>query len=41
VVPTEELVLPFPDEVPPVPSVEAEPEPVPAAEPAVPTEELL
>jgi hypothetical protein len=33
----------LPAEVPPVPSVEAEPEPepLPAAEPAVPTEELL
>jgi hypothetical protein len=41
-VPTEELLWPLPAEVPPVPSVDAEPdpEPLPAAEPAVPTDEL-
>jgi hypothetical protein len=40
-VPTEELDVPLPAEVPPVPSVEAEPEPEPPAdEPPVPIEEL-
>jgi hypothetical protein len=42
-VPTDELLVPLPAEVPPVPSVEAEPEPdepLPAAEPTVPTDEL-
>jgi hypothetical protein len=33
--------VPLPAEVPPVPNVEAEPEPLPAAEPALPTDELL
>ena len=42
-VPTDELLWPLPAEVPPVPIVDAEPEPLalPAAEPAVPTDELL
>jgi len=41
-VPTDELLVPPPAEVPPVPSVDAEPEPepLPAAEPPVPTDEL-
>jgi hypothetical protein len=43
-VPTDELDCPPPAEVPPVPSVEAEPEPeplTPADDPPVPTDELL
>jgi hypothetical protein len=40
-VPTLELLLPPPAEVPPVPNVDAEPLPDPAAEPPVPTLELL
>jgi hypothetical protein len=40
-VPTLEELLPPPADVPPVPSVEAEPLPDPAADPPVPTLELL